>query len=53
LGEKLLFLLQHDEAREAMGQEALSIIRENRGAARKSLSHVLAVLGSGSMKSHG
>lgn len=52
LSEKLLFLLCHDEARETMGQEALSIIRENRGAARKSLSHVLAVLESRAMKSH-
>jgi 3-deoxy-D-manno-octulosonic-acid transferase len=44
LAEKLLDLLRNETARTTMSQEALAIIQENRGAARKSALHLQEVL---------
>jgi 3-deoxy-D-manno-octulosonic-acid transferase len=44
LGEILVRLLKRDEERDAMGREALVIIQENRGAARRSVQHIKEVL---------
>lgn len=44
LGDKMLYLLAHDDVRKAMGENALAIIRENRGAAAKSLAHIKEVM---------
>ncbi len=44
LGEKLLYILGNDQVRKEMGEKALIIIRENRGAARKSVQHIKHVL---------
>lgn len=44
LGETITRLLQGEEEREAMGREALAIIKENRGAARRSVQHIKEVL---------
>lgn len=44
LAEKLLQLLGDSQAREAMSQAALTIMDENRGAARQSLAHIRRML---------
>jgi len=44
LAEKILYLLNNDQVRNEMGQEALAIIGENRGAAWKSVQHIKQVL---------
>lgn len=44
LAETISRLLQNEEERSAMGREALAIIRENRGAARRSLQHIKEIL---------
>jgi len=44
LGEKLLYILGNDQVRKEMGEKALAIIRENRGAARKSVQHIKHML---------
>jgi 3-deoxy-D-manno-octulosonic-acid transferase len=44
LGEKLLYILGNDRVRKEMGEKALAIICENRGAARKSVQHIKHML---------
>jgi 3-deoxy-D-manno-octulosonic-acid transferase len=44
LGDKLLALLSDDAARAAMGEKALAIIKENQGAAARSVQHIWEVL---------
>ena len=44
LGETFVRLLKGDDEREAMGREAMVIIQENRGAARRSVQHIKEVL---------
>ncbi|HWQ62200.1 MAG TPA: 3-deoxy-D-manno-octulosonic acid transferase [Negativicutes bacterium] len=46
LGEKFLSLLGDAAARGAMGERALAIIRENQGAAARSVQHIKEVLAS-------
>jgi len=45
LAEKLLMILNDEEMRAKMGKQALDIILENRGAARKSALHLKELLG--------
>lgn len=45
LAEKLLMILNNEEIRAKMGKQALDIILENRGAARKSALHLKELLG--------
>lgn len=46
LGEKFISLLSDSAARDAMGERALAIIRENQGAAARSVQHMKEVLAS-------
>jgi 3-deoxy-D-manno-octulosonic-acid transferase len=45
LAEKLINVLNNNEIRQKMGDEALAIIAENRGAASKSVRHLKQLLG--------
>lgn len=45
LSEKIVYILNHQEVREKMGDEALAIINENRGAALKSVEYLKQLLG--------
>ncbi|MBP2654203.1 MAG: Three-deoxy-D-manno-octulosonic-acid transferase protein [Firmicutes bacterium] len=47
LGDKLLWILDNADIRKKMGDEALAVIAENRGAARKSVQHLNEVLALG------
>ncbi|MBP2646128.1 MAG: Three-deoxy-D-manno-octulosonic-acid transferase protein [Firmicutes bacterium] len=50
LGDKLLDLLEHDDIRKKMGEEAMAVIAENRGAAQKSVQHLSEILSADSCK---
>jgi 3-deoxy-D-manno-octulosonic-acid transferase len=44
LSEKIIHILKHPEIRTKMGDEALTIVHENRGAARRSVAHLKEML---------
>lgn len=44
LGEKFLYILENDQVRREMGEKAMAIIRENRGASKKSVQHIKHML---------
>jgi 3-deoxy-D-manno-octulosonic-acid transferase len=53
LGDKLISLLGDEAAREAMGTQALAIIRENQGASVRSVEHIKELLANIGQQSRG